>query len=452
MDDDSNPRWLANKRVLAVSSTVIIFYVWYQLLVFERYYESHIHMRLLPGNPSRQLVVPTQNSGEYTAPRWQDDNDALHIEGKDTSSVIETPMNESTRNIDIMTSQSNISVITLYAGDGKPPLCQRKNNVMFLKTRNTASDTVSRLFMRFGDINELNVALPVYDDYEFSHSNLMQSMLFLKPPPPGERFNLFFLHTVYNKTLFNEIMEPDIKYVTIVGQPLSQLHSTLQFFNVNTSLNISDTSPLLNTFLTKPENIGVQNQFPNLKNFMLSDLGLPKSEQDDMKAVRSYIDDLDRDFDLVMVSEYFDESLVLLKRMLCWSLRDILYIDLDAMKRKIRPVNSATDEDIHRNFSPADYKLYNYFNKTLWRKVSQEVNFEKEVEYFREINARFVDFCDKANLQKSFFEVEPSIWSNGFSVDTNFCTNSRISFMDYIHILKKKVAYISRRRSRKAKL
>ena len=47
---------------------------------------------------------------------------------------------------------------------------------------------------------------------------------------------------------------------------------------------------------------------------------------------------LDREFDLVMIMDYFDESVVLLKRLVCWELDDILYFKSNERQDKERAV------------------------------------------------------------------------------------------------------------------
>ena len=36
--------------------------------------------------------------------------------------------------------------------------------------------------------------------------------------------------------------------------------------------------------------------------------------------------ELDRQFDLVLILEYFDESLILLQNLMCWSTEDLVYL------------------------------------------------------------------------------------------------------------------------------
>ena len=56
---------------------------------------------------------------------------------------------------------------------------------------------------------------------------------------------------------------------------------------------------------------------------MLWDLGLPTGDMEDQRKVDAKIKDLDGQFEFVMLAEYFDESLVILAKMLCWDLREV---------------------------------------------------------------------------------------------------------------------------------
>ena len=68
--------------------------------------------------------------------------------------------------------------------------------------------------------------------------------------------------------------------------------------------------------------------------------------------IRKHIDDLAEKIDLVLIMEYFDESLVLLKRELCWDLDDVVYFKLNQRsqeykqteinsQQQVRPVNDS---------------------------------------------------------------------------------------------------------------
>ena len=57
---------------------------------------------------------------------------------------------------------------------------------------------------------------------------------------------------------------------------------------------------------------------------MLWDAGLPEGDMDNSTAVRDKIGQLERRFDLVMMAEQFDQSLVLLRDLMCWHYTDVV--------------------------------------------------------------------------------------------------------------------------------
>ena len=60
---------------------------------------------------------------------------------------------------------------------------------------------------------------------------------------------------------------------------------------------------------------------------MLWDLGMrPNKDLEDVHKVQKKIQALQTEFDLVMIAERMDESLVLLADLMCWSLDDVAYI------------------------------------------------------------------------------------------------------------------------------
>ena len=56
------------------------------------------------------------------------------------------------------------------------------------------------------------------------------------------------------------------------------------------------------------------------------DLGLPSLDMESPEAVSAKVQELDGEFDLVILAEYFDEGLVILAKMLCWDLKEVIQI------------------------------------------------------------------------------------------------------------------------------
>ena len=62
------------------------------------------------------------------------------------------------------------------------------------------------------------------------------------------------------------------------------------------------------------------------KNQLLWDLGMNTDLMPNRPAVIKMIEHLNKQFDFVLIAEYFDESLLLLNKHLCWPLKDMTYL------------------------------------------------------------------------------------------------------------------------------
>ena len=79
-------------------------------------------------------------------------------------------------------------------------------------------------------------------------------------------------------------------------------------------------------------------------------------------AIAAKIDEIDRRFALIMITEYMDESLVLLRQLLCWDWDDIVVFRVNARKSQYKTV-SLPDElkEKIRAWNAADHLLYQHF-------------------------------------------------------------------------------------------
>lgn len=66
------------------------------------------------------------------------------------------------------------------------------------------------------------------------------------------------------------------------------------------------------------------------------DLGLQHKYYNDPVMIQKHIDELAENIDLVLIMEYFDESLILLKRELCWELDDVVYFKLNQRSKEYK--------------------------------------------------------------------------------------------------------------------
>jgi hypothetical protein len=169
-------------------------------------------------------------------------------------------------------------------------------------------------------------------------------------------------------------------------------------------------------------------------------LGFPEGRADisrDVLTVRRYIEQLDSEFTLIMLKEYFDESLVLLRRLLCWEVKDVIYYSNNegAYRKNITwDVLTPRDRAIHKEFSSVDYMLYAHFNHTFWRKVAQQgEDFYQELEFFRTVQKQVTWFCTVVTpYGRSFIRFPETPWSLAFTFSSDDCALMRGKLLDML--------------------
>ncbi|XP_002742068.1 galactosylceramide sulfotransferase-like [Saccoglossus kowalevskii] len=249
--------------------------------------------------------------------------------------------------------------------------------VVFLKTYKTGSTTVSSILSRFGLGHNLSFVIPAqHHPGYFSRTERFNSEMEtqLLPPLPGSRYSMLVSHVPFNKTAINNVI-PNATFITILRHPVAAYESIFGFAAIADHLHMNYTSNedpfemfLSNTdfYMNRTKSLYYRTL---LRNRQIFDVGLDPKNYDNETLVEHVIQQATNDFDLVMITEYFDESLILLKQLLCWEFEDILYVHQNA--RKNRPRFKIDDWKRQRIFeiNSADYKLYQHFNKTFWHKV-----------------------------------------------------------------------------------
>ncbi|XP_070546082.1 galactosylceramide sulfotransferase-like [Ptychodera flava] len=118
---------------------------------------------------------------------------------------------------------------------------------------------------------------------------------------------------------------------------------------------------------------------------------------------------LNGELDLVMLLEYFDESLVLLKKTMCWNFEDIIYHSCKVHTKYQPPITNQM-RDIITELSPTDIRLYNFFNDTFWRRVANyDGDFEADLAKLRSVqNAANVN-CQKDQEGEFCHELQSDV-------------------------------------------
>ena len=98
-----------------------------------------------------------------------------------------------------------------------------------------------------------------------------------------------------------------------------------------------------------------------LHNSLLYDFGMnPKDYGNDM-ILKNLISEIDQTFDLIMIVENFNESMVLLQKGLSWNYEDLLSVKLNVHNDKTKSVISEKAKNSLRIWLNDSYTFYNYF-------------------------------------------------------------------------------------------
>ncbi|XP_002736439.2 galactosylceramide sulfotransferase-like [Saccoglossus kowalevskii] len=182
-----------------------------------------------------------------------------------------------------------------------------------------------------------------------------------------------------------ELVVPNAKYFTVLRDPVRQFESSFGYFGWEEKMEGS--SDPLGTFTENLSTHFEQADLPywwQMKNGQIYDLGLDHSYHDNETAVTQKITEIERELDFVLITEYFDESLVILKQILCWELHYMLYIPNGIRSQKyVYKIKDRSRANIIK-WNKADMMLYRHFNRTLWQRIeSYGSNFEYDLNEFR---------------------------------------------------------------------
>ena len=103
---------------------------------------------------------------------------------------------------------------------------------------------------------------------------------------------------------------------------------------------------------------------------MTFDLGYDPAIVAEPRLVEAMLRDLEQTFHLVMIMELMDESLVLLRRLMCWSTDDVTYLTKNARFESRRTRLSADQRAALEEFLALDVLLYRHFRGRLARQVA----------------------------------------------------------------------------------
>ena len=317
-------------------------------------------------------------------------------------------------------------------------------NFVYIKTHKCASETLAALFRRYGYERRLSFVLPVDGRNNLGWPEPLDEGMF-RPSKTGG-YNVLCEHTILTLPLMTDIMPNDTLYVTGIREPMEHLKSSFHYFNLPKVGAISGTDPFTEYLRNLDKYDAVYKAQGNTrrggycvpaglsvtKNSMAFDLGFPigfaRGTIDQTKNktfIDEWVEKLDKRFAIILIVEYFQESLVLMRRTFGWNIKDIIYIRRNsaAVRKAVAPPVDPQLVRKYRTWSRVDYSLYNHFNRTLWRKIADEGDdFENELGYFESVVSKTNTFCEKTGKDReTLLHFAATDWSASFNVSINDC-------------------------------
>ncbi|XP_030071497.1 galactose-3-O-sulfotransferase 2-like [Microcaecilia unicolor] len=294
-----------------------------------------------------------------------------------------------------------------------PTPCYPVMNIMFLKTHKTASSTVLNILYRFIENHNLTVALPVSKMHIFHYPRPFKAEYVEGFPSIRQKHNVICNHLRFDLTEVQKIMLNTTQYFSILRNPVSLLESSYVYFRYLPSFNKTRT---LNQFLISPLSYYSPHETYNMliRNTMWYDFGYDNNAEDKEDYVYSVLKEIEQRFQLILIAEYFDESMVLLKNTLCWELEDVVYFKLNFRSKDT--IQNLTQESKERakQWCSLDWKLYKHFNRTFWSRIQDTIGLEKmqqEVEILQARQKEFMQVClldgkatDKSKIKDSVLQ------------------------------------------------
>ncbi|XP_078696413.1 galactose-3-O-sulfotransferase 2-like [Branchiostoma floridae x Branchiostoma belcheri] len=307
-------------------------------------------------------------------------------------------------------------------------------NFVFIKVHKTASASTAVILLRFAYKHHMIMCFSPKKNIRFAltfPSTEIYKTNCTRWPLFGDHFNFLVHHTVFNKTAMDRVMKPGTKYIGIMREPQSHFRS--QFFYRRKAVRyglMRNWNPL-GAFLDNPEHYE-QKWTRNLswsgeRNNQAFTMGFPPDllATRDTMLMDNVIKQLGQSYTFVIINEYYEESLVMLRRRLCWGLSDILHSNKKIHEQdKPKKYIPFTDKQLenHRRINAIDYRMYNFFNRTFWKGVEEETGrgFWDEVTQFKMLLKRVNTYCSKVGNKDSLL-IPAGTWNEPFSVNKKFC-------------------------------
>ncbi|CAH1798287.1 unnamed protein product [Owenia fusiformis] len=302
--------------------------------------------------------------------------------------------------------------------------CRPVKNLVFIKVQKCGGSTLANIFVRYGDKHNSTFILPRSGRSIVNKKDINGDI--------GKHVNMLVHHTRYEEALIQKVMPNDTVYIGVIREPLKHLKSYYNFYNYGNN----KSKPSLSEFEENPWKF--KEEMRILQNFQSWWYGLDNPMMNETIS-RKFVERINKKFALILITDYMKESLVLLKDILCWSLDDLLFISQKVSSepvasrimgqpgpRNTSNLNHTTNMELAvdnmRKFSNVDYKMFDYFNSSLWARIkSKGEEFQRSLKHYDDKLRSLQKTCKNTNESMLLSDeyIQKVIQENPSSPDYN---------------------------------
>ena len=268
-----------------------------------------------------------------------------------------------------------------------------KTHLYFLKIHKAGSTTIANIFWRFGLKRNLNI-LTLFKGFMSYPNRTFDDKLppFAPPKLKHGKYDMYCEHSIYNEQYLMTKVHEDTKHIAIIREPMSHLRSTFNFYNLKETLNLSDSPDPVADFLLNPE--AFCKKFKSrAKELTHNRVAIEFGYEGSLHDLTNYLKYIESKF-FVLILEMLSQSLILMRRQLCWHMKDII---LTRSRQRFYDKGKINDTlvQMYKLWSLQDYMFYDHFKNLMHRKIrEQDDDFYKEVALFDRCLEQTTDFCD----------------------------------------------------------
>ncbi|KFQ09756.1 Galactose-3-O-sulfotransferase 2, partial [Haliaeetus albicilla] len=238
-----------------------------------------------------------------------------------------------------------------------------KTDIVFLKVHKSASSTVINVLFRFGETHNLTFAFPIGGGNQLSypHHFFARFVQGFSPRSP-RRFNILCHHMRFLQPEVQKVVSSSAVYFSILRNPVQLMESSFMYYKGTSAFSRARS---------------LEDDSHYAKNLMTFDFGFNPNGEASAKRVQLMLKAIEASFDLLLISEYFDESMVLLKEILCWDLDSVVSFPLNIRDSSTKSHLSDTIVEKIKDWNRLDWEIYIYFNRTFWERIDRDIGRER---------------------------------------------------------------------------